>query len=118
MAKLVFIGSAMFMIPMCTFFGVLALFGGQTVTLGQSHVTGVMGLVLGLIYGPLFAGIFGLLSWPAAYLGVRLFGAIKPLQLEYVADVPRPNQPLQATPAAVTPAASAPVAPSAGVPEL
>jgi hypothetical protein len=108
MAKLVFIGVGTLMIPMCTFFGILALFGGQTVTIGQSHITGFSGLALGILYGFLFTGIFGAFAWPAAYLGIRIWGSFTPLGLEMVTETSEPNQSVQTTPTAVTSAAEQP----------
>ena len=114
-APMVFSGVAMMMIPMCVFFGILALFGAKTVHLNGEYIVGIWGLLLSLAYGPLFTGIFGLLAWPAAYLGIRIVGNYHPLTIEYIAAVgERPNQPSLPTPADVTPAADAPVAPPPG----
>jgi hypothetical protein len=93
LAALVFTGSAMVMIPMCVFFGILALFGAKTVHVNGACVTGIAGLLLALVYGPLFTGIFGVLAWPAAYVGIRLVGRFKPFRIEYVpAQEQTPNQ--------------------------
>ena len=108
MAKLVFVGVGTMMIPMCVFFGILALFGAKTITLGSSHVTGISGLALGILYGFLFSGIFGALALPAAYLGVRIWGSFAPIKLELIGEVIEPNQSVQTTPTAVTPAAEQP----------
>jgi hypothetical protein len=99
LAALVFSGTAMMMIPMCVFFGVLAFFGAKTVHVNGTYVTGIGGLLLALVYGPLFTGIFGVLAWPAAYLGVRLIGRYKAFRIEYVpAWSDLPNQPPQHNP--------------------
>lgn len=85
LAALVFSGTAMLMIPLSLFFGVLAFFGAKTVHVNGAYVTGIGGLLLSLVYGPLFTGIFGLFAWAAAYVGIRLVGRFKPYRLEYVA---------------------------------
>jgi hypothetical protein len=95
LAALVFSGTAMMMIPMCIFFGVLAFFGAKTVHINGTYVTGVGGFLLSLLYGPLFTGIFGLFAWAAAYLGIRLIGHYKPYRIEYVSaqgEVPNQTQ--------------------------
>lgn len=85
LAALVFSGTAMLLIPLCVFFGVLAFFGAKTVRLNGAYITGVGGFLLSLVYGPLLTGIFGLFAWAAAYLGIRLVGRFKPYRIEYVA---------------------------------
>lgn len=84
LAALVFTGTAMLFVPVCALFGFFALLGANTITLNRAHVTGIAGLLLGLVYGPLFAGIFGLFGWVSAYLGIRLVGHFKPYRIEYV----------------------------------
>ena len=97
LAALVFSGTGMLMIPMCLFFGVLAFFGAKTVQVNGTYVTGIGGLLLSVVYGPLFTGIFGLFAWTAAYLGVRLIGGFRPFRIEYVAasrEEPHPPEPM------------------------
>jgi len=107
LAALVFSGSAMLMIPMCVLFGLCALFGARTVHFNGTYITGIGGFLLSLIYGPLFTGIVGVLTWPAAYLGIRVIGHFRPFSIEYVAPLDqRPNQALEPTATAVTPPAA------------
>jgi len=102
LAALVFSGTAMLMVPMCVFFGILAFFGAKTVQMNGSHVTGLGGFLLSLVYGSLFTGIFGLFGWAAAYLGIRLVGHFRPFRIEYVAArQEEPNQSLEPTAMAV-----------------
>ncbi|MBI5382514.1 MAG: hypothetical protein HZA31_11490 [Opitutae bacterium] len=84
LAALVFSGTAMLMIPMCLFFGVLAFFGAKTVHVNGSYVTGIGGFLLSLVYGPLFTGIIGLFAWTGTYLAMRLVGHFRPYRIEYV----------------------------------
>jgi hypothetical protein len=99
LAALVFTGTGMLMIPMCIFFGILAFFGAKTVHVNGTHVTGIGGLLLSLVYGPLFTGIFGLFGWAAAYLGIRFIGSFRPFRIEYVAaSVEEPSPSPEPTP--------------------
>jgi len=82
--KLVFIACGTIFIPMFVFFGILALFGAQTVTVSNEPVTGIMGLLAALIMAPIFTLLFAAFSWVGAYLGIRMFGYFKPLEIEYV----------------------------------
>jgi len=82
--KLVLLASGTIFIPMILFFGVLALFGANTVTLSGKPVTGIMGLVTAVIMAPFFTLFFAVFLWVGAYLGIRLWGFFKPLVIEYV----------------------------------
>lgn len=93
MAALVFSGTAMLMIPMSVLFGIMAWCGMHTVQVNGAYVTGIGGFLLSLVYAVLFTGIFGLIAWPAAYLGIRLVGHFKPFRLEYVAPDTGPVSP-------------------------
>lgn len=100
LAALVFTGTATLMVPMCVFFGFLALFGAKTVHLNGSYVTGIIGLVLSLVYGAFLTGIMGLGAWIAAYLGIRLIGHFRPYRIEYVAPLERTPNPAPPPPPA------------------
>lgn len=82
--KLVFIASGTVLMPMFVIFGIMALFGAETVTISNEPVTGIMGLIAALIMAPIFTLIFTIFLWIGAYLGIRLFGYFKPLEIEYV----------------------------------
>lgn len=82
--KLVFLTSSAIFMPMIILFGVLALFGAKTVTFSGEPVTGIMGLVTSLIMAPFFTLLFAVFLWVGAYLGIRIFGYFKPLEVEYV----------------------------------
>lgn len=90
LAALVFSGTAMLMIPMSVLFGILAWAGMHTVHVNGSYVTGIGGFLLSLVYAVLFTGIFGLMAWPAAYLGILVVGHFRPFRLEYVAPEEAP----------------------------
>lgn len=82
--QLVFLGTAMFFVPMIALFGLLALFGAHTVNVGNKPVTGLAGLLVALVLAPICTLLFSAFGWVAAYLGIRLFGAFRPITLEYV----------------------------------
>ncbi len=68
---------------MFLFFGILALFGAETVTVSGSSVTGIPGLIAALIMAPLFSVIVSLFGWVGSYFGIRIWGHFKPITLEY-----------------------------------
>jgi len=82
--KLVFLASGTILIPMMVFFGILALFGANTVTVSQKPVTGFMGLLAALIMAPFFTLFFSAFVWIGAYAGIRILGYFKPLEIEYI----------------------------------
>jgi apolipoprotein N-acyltransferase len=81
-------------LPMFLFFGVLALFGAETVRVGENHMTGVMGLVSALIMAPFFAFFLSLFVWIGAYIGIRIVGSFRPIEVEYIPSekINAPNQ--------------------------
>ncbi|WP_146180223.1 hypothetical protein [Opitutus sp. ER46] len=92
MLKLVLVGSATVICPMALFFGVLALFGANTVAVSGRPVTGIMGLLAAIIMAPIFVLFVSLFAWVGAYLGVRIWGHFRPLDLEYIsADEEAPS---------------------------
>ncbi len=97
LAVLVLSGTAMLMIPMCTIFGIMAFFGAKTVHLNGVYVTGLGGLILGCVYGPVFAALLGAFGWIAAYFGIRLIGHFKPFRIEYIPAFDVTPAPLEAT---------------------
>ena len=105
--KLVLISSSTIFVPMILFFGILAYFGAKTVSLSGEYVTGVTGLITALIMAPFFTVLFSLFAWVGAYIGIRIFGYFRPLELEYVPaeEKTEPNQAPEPTPTTVTPPA-------------
>jgi len=92
--KLVFLATATVIVPLFLFFGLLALFGANTVSVAGEHVTGIKGLVSAVIMAPLFVIIFSLFAWFGAYVGIRCWGLFRPLSLEYV---PAEEAPIQSS---------------------
>lgn len=82
--KLIFVISLSVFVPFFLLCGIAALFGAKTVSVGESHVTGVMGLVSAIIMMPIFAACFGGCAWFFSYLAIRLVGKFSPLGLDYV----------------------------------
>ena len=77
-------------IPLFVFFGILALFGFQTVHVNGHPVLGIAGLIAALIMAPIFSFIFTVIVWLALYIGIRIFGSFKPFTIAYVsADKPK-----------------------------
>lgn len=91
--KLIFVVSLSVFVPFFLLCGIAALFGAKTVSVGESHVTGVMGLVSAIIMMPIFAACFGGFAWCFAYLAIRVIGKFSPLTLEYVSVEEEPIQP-------------------------
>jgi hypothetical protein len=77
-------------IPLFIFFGILALFGCQTVHVNGHPVCGVAGLIAALIMAPIFSFIFTVIVWLTLYVGIRICGSFKPFTIAYVsADKPK-----------------------------
>ncbi len=96
--KLIFVISLSVFIPFFLLCGIAALFGAKTVSVGDSHVTGVMGLVSAIIMMPIFAACFGGCAWFFSYLAIRVVGRFSPLGLDYVSAEEESIQSPQPTP--------------------
>jgi hypothetical protein len=83
---LVAAGICSIFIPLFIFFGILALFGCETVHLNGHPVFGIAGLIAALIMAPIFSFIFTVIVWLALYIGIRVCGSFKPFTIRYVAD--------------------------------
>ena len=81
---LIFVGVAGFVLPAFLLFGVLALFGANTVRVGGEPVTGFMGLVAAVTMAPIFTLLISLFAWVGGYFSIRVWGHFKPIKLEYV----------------------------------
>ena len=79
--KLVFIGLTFSMLPLSIVFGVLALFGGNTVQWNGQAVQGVAGLLLSPVIGVMVVGIFTAFLGTACVVGLWLFSKMRPLSL-------------------------------------
>ena len=72
-------------IPFAIFFGILALFGFETVHVNNQTVVGIAGLVDAIIMAPIFSIIFSAFVWLALYIGIFICGFFKPFTIAYVA---------------------------------
>lgn len=84
MFKLMLIAVGTMWIPLFVIFGIAALFGAETVHFSNEPVTGIKGLIAALIMAPFFVGMLTLFVWAGAYIGVRIWGHFRPIELEYV----------------------------------
>jgi hypothetical protein len=73
-------------IPLFIFFGILALFGFETVHVNSHPVFGIAGLIATIIMAPIFSLIFSAIVWLALYLGIFICGSFKPFTIRYVTD--------------------------------
>ena len=71
-------------IPLFIFFGILALFGCETVHFNGYPVFGIAGLIAALIMAPIFSFIFSVIVWLGLYIGIRICGSFKPFTIRYV----------------------------------
>jgi hypothetical protein len=77
-------------VPLFIFFGILALFGFDTVHVNRRQVHGVEGLIYALIMAPIFSLILSVIGWLILYVGVFIWGHFKPITISYVsADEPK-----------------------------
>ena len=79
--KLVFIGLACSIFPLCVTFGVLAALGFNTVQFGSQYVHGVAGFLLGPVLGIALTGFFTFVFGAACVFGLWLFSKFRPLSL-------------------------------------
>ena len=84
--KLWFIGLSMSLVPLGILFGVLALFGLNTVTWNQQPVHGIAGLAGGLLIGVFLALLFTAILGTAAALGLWLYSKFRLLALQVKND--------------------------------
>lgn len=79
--KLWLIGLTTFMIPLGVLFGVLALFGFNTVTWNKQSLHGIAGLIGGPLIGIFIALLFTALLGSAAALGLWVYSIFRPITL-------------------------------------
>ncbi len=79
--KLWFIGLCASMVPLGILFGVLALFGLNTVTWNQQPLHGIAGLAGGPLIGIFLALVLTAFLGSAAALGLWLYSKFQPLTL-------------------------------------
>jgi len=84
--KLVAAGVFSFVGPMFIFFGILALFGFNTVYVNHRQVYGFEGLFAAIVMAPIFSLVLSILGWIALYIGIFIFGHFTPITIYYVSD--------------------------------
>ena len=85
--KLWFIGLFVSLLPLGIFFGVLAMFGFDTVTLNGQPIHGFAGLIGGALIGALVAVLFTAYLGSAAAFGLWLFSKFKPISIAVRGDL-------------------------------
>lgn len=81
--KIYFIGLAGGFFAMFFIFGVLAIFGAETVRWEQKPITGFMGFILAMIMWPLFSFFFAGFMWVISILGLWLYSLIRPITISF-----------------------------------
>jgi len=79
--KLWFIGLSVSLVPLCILFGVLALFGFNTVTWNGQHLHGVSGFIVSLFIGVFIALMGTAFFGSAAAFGLWLYSKFRSLTL-------------------------------------
>jgi hypothetical protein len=69
---------------LCVLLSVPAAFGVEILSWNGEHVTGPMALIAGPLIGIFVGTVFGIFSGLITYLGLRVYGKFKPLNLEYI----------------------------------
>lgn len=79
--KILFVGLACSMLPLCLVFGVFAVFGFNTVTWNGQAVHGWSGLFLSPLIAAMVTGLFTLFVGTACIAGLWLFSKFRSLSL-------------------------------------
>lgn len=79
--KLFFIGLLFSLLPLCVVFGALAAFGANTVHWNGQALTGVMGFVMGPVFGMVLVGGLTVFLGTACVIGLWLFSKFRPISL-------------------------------------
>jgi hypothetical protein len=79
--KLAAIGLACSLLPLFTFFGVLAALGAQTITWNGQHLTGLSGLAMSPVLGLMMTGVGTLLMGSACAFGLWLYSFVRPMSI-------------------------------------
>lgn len=66
----------------CTGCGIAGFLGYNTITINSQHLHGITALIGGIVLGPIFALVFGILNWLFVSLGLWLYTRVKPICLK------------------------------------
>ncbi|MGD0494320.1 MAG: hypothetical protein ABSC32_22600 [Steroidobacteraceae bacterium] len=86
--RIVAAGTFFFFIPLAVLFGVLALFGLNTIRWGNQPIYGISGLLLSPVIGLVLAGLLTAMGGFALACGLWLYSKFRPLRLRLIEDAP------------------------------
>jgi hypothetical protein len=86
--RIVAAGTFVSLLPLAVFFGILALFGLNTVRWNNQPIHGVAGLLLSPVIGLMLAATLTAMGGVALAFGLWLFSKFRPLRLRLVEDSP------------------------------
>jgi len=81
--KINFIGLATGFFIIFLIFGVLAIFGAETVKWEDQPITGVKGFITAMLMWPFFSFFFAGFVWLISILGLWLYSFIKPITISF-----------------------------------
>ena len=84
--RIIAAGSFFSMIPLTIFFGILALFGLDTIKWNNAPIHGVSGLLLSPLLGVFMAAFFTAFGGVALAFGLWLYSKFRPLRLRVVEE--------------------------------
>lgn len=82
--KLLLIGNLVFFLPLSLLAGLLGMFGASTVTWNDQILTGLPALLVSSLSGALFVLVFSVLGWISVFIGLWVYSAFRPLELEFI----------------------------------
>jgi len=82
--KLLLIGNLVFFLPLALLAGVLGMFGASTIIWNDQIMTGLPALLVSSLSGALFVLVFSVLGWISVFIGLWVYSAFRPLELEFI----------------------------------
>jgi hypothetical protein len=91
--KIYFIGLTGGFFILFLLFGILAIFGADTIKLGEKSITGFMGFVTAILMWPIFSLMFTVAMWLISILSLWLYSLVRPISinLKNVISEDKPN---------------------------
>jgi|ERR1700722_2686338 len=84
--RIVAAGSLLSMVPLAVFFGILAIFGLDTIKWNNQPIHGIAGLLVSPLLGIMMAGFFTAFGGIALAFGLWLYSKFRPLRLRVVEE--------------------------------
>jgi hypothetical protein len=84
--RIVAAGSFFSLVPLVLFFGILALFGLNTIKWNNKPIYGLSGLLVSPLIGIIMAAFFTAFGGVALAFGLWLYSKFRPLKLQVVED--------------------------------